>query len=186
VLNSVFIYCSRNMWCEIIARMNLFSESVEWREIPGHPNYAVSADGRIARIKNGKQNKRCPALVGTFRTRAGCVRVALNDGGGKYCQVNVARLVCLAFHGPAPSPKHRAYNLNRDKTDNRAANVVWDVKYAPNYNVGAQHGRAKLTEDQVRAIRVDGRCRAVVAAEYGVSVHTVAAIRQKSNWKHVV
>ena len=166
--------------------MNLFGESIEWREIPGHPNYAVSADGRVARIKNGKVNKRCPALVGTFRTRTGCVRVALNDGGGKYCQVNVARLVCLAFLGPAPSPKHRAYNVNRDKTDNRAENVVWDVKYAPNYNVGASHGRAKITEDQVRAIRADQRAHKVIASDYGISASSVTLIKRRVNWSHVV
>ena len=34
-------------------------------------------------------------------------------------------LVCEAFHGPRPSPKHTVDHINRNKVDNRACNLQW-------------------------------------------------------------
>jgi hypothetical protein len=50
---------------------------------------------------------------------------------------------------------------------------------------GEHHGRAKLTEDDVRAIRIDLRGQRVVAKDYGVSAHTVMSIRHGRIWKGV-
>jgi hypothetical protein len=50
---------------------------------------------------------------------------------------------------------------------------------------GALNGRAKVTEDIVRAIRVDPRWPRFIAAEYGLPVSTVQKIRQRFTWRHV-
>ena len=50
---------------------------------------------------------------------------------------------------------------------------------------GEAHPSAKLTEDQVRAIRVDLRPQSQISAEYGVSQQTVSRIRKRANWKHL-
>lgn len=45
---------------------------------------------------------------------------------GKSCRFN--RLVCATFHGPPPSPDSVADHKNRDRSDNRAANLHWVTK----------------------------------------------------------
>lgn len=51
---------------------------------------------------------------------------------------------------------------------------------------GEAAGKAKLTEEQVRAIRCDTRAARAVAADYGLaSHHTVLAIRSRKTWAHV-
>lgn len=56
-------------------------------------------------------------------------------------------------------------------------------------NVGERHPRAKLTAEQVRAIRrlrAEGWTLRRLAAEFGVSDHSVHAIVDRRTWKHMV
>lgn len=50
---------------------------------------------------------------------------------------------------------------------------------------GQSHCNAKLTEEQVIAIRNDSRQQKLIAAEYGVSRFTIGDIQHRRNWKHV-
>jgi predicted DNA-binding protein (UPF0251 family) len=53
---------------------------------------------------------------------------------------------------------------------------------------GADHPQAKLTDDDVRAIRVlraQGAKRADLSKQFGVSERTVAAVVNRSRWGHV-
>lgn len=50
---------------------------------------------------------------------------------------------------------------------------------------GEQHPRAKLTKEQVLAIRADGRRLGAIAADYGISESHASAIRNKQTWRHV-
>jgi hypothetical protein len=45
--------------------------------------------------------------------------------------------------------------------------------------------RAKLTEDAVRRIRLDGRGLGAIAADYGVCKQSISAIKLRQTWKHV-
>jgi hypothetical protein len=51
---------------------------------------------------------------------------------------------------------------------------------------GSLHGRAKLTEEKVRAIRSDPRSHAAMAKEYGVSAVAIGYIRRGKTWAHLV
>ena len=51
---------------------------------------------------------------------------------------------------------------------------------------GVQHYAARLTEDQVRAIRADTRTQVVIAADYGTNQGMVSAIKRRVKWKSVV
>jgi hypothetical protein len=50
---------------------------------------------------------------------------------------------------------------------------------------GSNHGHAKLTEDQVRAIRADTRTQREIAEQYGVTMPNVSHIKTYKSWKHV-
>lgn len=50
---------------------------------------------------------------------------------------------------------------------------------------GTRHGRAKLTEEKVVAIRLDGRPVRVIAAESGVCERVIYDIRSRKTWRHV-
>lgn len=50
---------------------------------------------------------------------------------------------------------------------------------------GSQHHNAKLTEDDVRAIRADTRSGPKVAADYGITKENVYYIKNRKAWKHI-
>lgn len=50
---------------------------------------------------------------------------------------------------------------------------------------GVDHGRAKLTADNVRAIRADARSAYRIGKIYGVSKQTILALRKGVTWKTV-
>ena len=50
---------------------------------------------------------------------------------------------------------------------------------------GTRNGRAKLTEEQVLAIRADDRTLTEVAKDYGVCIATISHIRKRKIWQHV-
>lgn len=56
-----------------------------------------------------------------------------------------------------------------------------------NYGVsrGVNHGNAKVTEDDVRAIRASSESLSALAKRYGVARSTMAAIRKRETWQHV-
>lgn len=50
---------------------------------------------------------------------------------------------------------------------------------------GVKHHKAKLSDDDVRAIRVDTRRQVEIAEEYGVSRGLVGHIKRRLIWKHI-
>jgi len=94
-----------------------------WRPIPGFQHYFASCLGRIAttprRATPGgllKQN--------TSQRLRPRVSVA-GQPGWPQTRERVARLVCLAFHGPRPSERHVAKHLDGDPLNNSATNLAW-------------------------------------------------------------
>jgi hypothetical protein len=55
------------------------------------------------------------------------------------------------------------------------------------HQAGANHGSARLTEDQVQEIRrkKQKEKRRVLAAQHGVSMATVSDIWTRRTWRHV-
>lgn len=51
---------------------------------------------------------------------------------------------------------------------------------------GEQQPTAKLTAQQVKAIRADKRVQRVIAADYGVNQVTISVIKRGATWRHVI
>lgn len=180
----------------------------EWRIIAEFPDYAVSADGEIKRIRTDQRNHRLtgrPLKWAVNKAGYACVTLCAPAG---YRTARVNRVVCAAFHGPAPSPQHHAAHNDGDSLNNRADNLRWVIgseneadkrkhgtarigdrhwsKSMPERRArGIGHGRSKLTETDVRAIREDTRFQRDIAADFGVSQRAVWMIKRGITWSHV-
>lgn len=92
--------------------------------------YAVTADGRIFKIREGQPPKEKRLTPNS----AGYLGTSLN--GRRYL---VHRLVCEAFHGPAPEATMDVAHNNGNRTDNRAENLRWATR-AENIADQRKHG----------------------------------------------
>lgn len=138
-----------------------------WREIPGHPTYMVSTEGRVkslARIVMRPHPKTGKPYEFQYRERmlmpspmsAGYLTVNIGKG-----ERYVHRMVLLAFVGPAPDGCEACHG-NGDRTDNRLANLRWATPLANAEDReahgttarGMRSGNAKHPEEVVIAIRM--------------------------------
>ncbi len=88
------------------------------------------------------------------------------------------RLVCHSCDNPScVNPRHLFLGTIQDNIRDR------DIK--GRQARGERNGPAKLTEQEVRAIRNDERPLAAIGADYGVAPHTISAIKNRRTWKHV-
>lgn len=168
----------------------------DFRPVVGYEGrYEISSDGQI-RTLIGIGCRRAGSILECASNRKGYRRVCLRAGGQSRTSV-IHRLVLEAFVGPAPSPQHQCNHKNGVKSDNRVENLEWvtqreNIRHAADTglwspHVGESHGRALVTEDDVRAIRsLEGVIPAKVLGRcYGVHAASVRAIWRRRNWKHV-
>lgn len=106
-----------------------------------------------------------------------------------------SRLMCKFAHGGPPFPHaHAAHSCGRghDGCVN-PRHLRWatakensaDKRQHGTLRRGEQIKSAKLTEEQVRAIRRDRRTQVEIANEYGVSRRLIGAIKGRQRWAHV-
>jgi hypothetical protein len=104
----------------------------------------------------------------TQREKNGYLTVVLRADGG-YKMFGVHRLVCDAFHGAPPSPRHQPDHINGDRKDNRPSNLEW---VTPKENV--RRGRSK----PVRAVAANGAVIQLpylaMAADLGFNVNAIS------------
>lgn len=92
----------------------------EWRPVPGYvDHYEVSSLGRVRCVKPNRDRILKPNPL----SKGNNVVSLSYDGLAK--TFAVARLVCLAFHGPANG--RQAFHVSTDTTDDSADNVRWSV-----------------------------------------------------------
>jgi hypothetical protein len=168
------------------------SHPEEWRPIPGYDGgYEVSSDGQVRSTTRGRYPGR---VLRPHNDGKGYMRVNLSIGGAR-SQVAVHTLVLFAFHGPRPSGG-TASHLNGDPTDNRAANLLWESWSANHARkrehgtalVGEQNHMARLTDDQVRAIRAmhkAGSSPEDIALFYNITASSVCKICLRQSWTHI-
>jgi hypothetical protein len=90
------------------------------------------------------------------------------------------KLTCVLHHcdnPPCCNPEHLFLGSNRDNID--------DMLTKGRSRKGEKHGRAKLTEETVRAILASAETDKALAAKFGVTSTNIIAIRQRTTWKHL-
>lgn len=153
-------------------------EVEEWRPVPGLTGCEASSLGRIRSEKFGNEPR-----VGV-----------LNGPGYRKVTVNmrkfwVHRLVCAAFHGPAPDGFQCAH-LDGNPGNNVPSNLRWVSRVENEAHkrahgtalIGSRNHQAKLTPADADAIRSAEGPRAVIAARFGVSETQVQRIQTGENW----
>lgn len=164
-----------------------------WRSIPGYPNYEVSGCGSVRRAVSVRGARFHAGALKKASLSGGYLRVHLYHDG-KRSAVGVHELICLAFHGPRPSPEHEAAHWDGTSSNNTPDNVRWATplenaadrerhgRTASRKN--GKHWRTKLTEQDVRVIRFLflPRPRSNVrqlALRFGVTASTIRNIAGK-------
>ena len=75
------------------------------------------------------------------------------------------------------NPAHLSIGTPRDNSA--------DMVAKQRSNRGEKRPTAKLTSDQIKTIRADGRMLKEIAADYGVSAQLVSGIRKRQRWQHL-
>lgn len=154
------------------------SETEEWRTIEGTDGlYEVSSLGRVRSWWSGEPRIMSTPLNGAPKGNYRIFRTS--SRGGQSVSRRVHTEVCKAFHGQRPEWAEVVRHLDGDNQNNRASNLAWGTQ-KENVADTFRHGYkawAKLSHDDVRAIR-SSRARAVdLAARYGVSKGLIHGVR---------
>lgn len=183
------------------------ADGIIWKVVPGFQAYEISEYGRIRRRFTEPKRPNvgeAGSEVTITRGSMGYFTAGLKSDDGVRQKRRVHRLVALAFHGPPPSDQHHAAHNDGTKNNNHYTNIRWATpaensadrdrqgrgwlgKRMPTCQ-GSRHCRARLTEDQVLAIRhaaANGWSRLEIATLYSVGRNTVDCIIHRKTWKHV-
>jgi hypothetical protein len=109
-------------------------ENEIWKSPPDYNGIEVSSAGRI-RSKTGIVTSGSPS-----------------PSGYKYIKFNrknvfVHILICLAFHGPKPTPKHTVDHRDKNKSNNCAENLRWATKFEQAKNRSSVKAVSAFTKD---------------------------------------
>lgn len=168
------------------------------RPIPGCPGYFVDRNGDAwSSINRGPRTNRVGGhLLKLKKTRDidGYFRVSNSSASSMRTYVGLHRAVCMAFHG-IPGEGQECCHNDGSRDNNCPENLRWGTVKENSHDrykhgtdaVGANNGRALLSDEQVLAIRYEENGpRREVAAKYGISVRTVSKIRSCESWKHLI
>lgn len=170
------------------------SEDAEiWRAIPSLPEYIASSHGRLMCLPWGGRMPHGGVRPYGGKPTTGVWspednRFILQYRGTTY---KVARLVCEAFHGSAPTDKPVCMHLDEDSRNNRPANLAWGSQRenmnAPGYlkRIAEQrpHGPKRILTpiklEEVFRRNAQGESLAALAKEFGVKPCTLSNLRRR-------
>lgn len=136
----------------------------EWKDVPGVESLMASSWGRV-RLKpyscatpfGGVRHYNPKARTGRVMTKSTGREGAPKRHMIYYTGLNksfiVARLVCAAFHGPAPADKPICMHLDEDPSNNKPENLRWGTQRENLAMPKAQKAfRSRVGEKSCRAI----------------------------------
>jgi hypothetical protein len=98
-----------------------------WRDVPGVPGILVSSEGRVMKLPYRKTTKDGGERIfggvphfGTWDRES--ARFVVTVGGRTY---KLAKLIALAFHGPAPFDGALVLHVDENSANNRPANLYY-------------------------------------------------------------
>lgn len=176
-----------------------------WKPVPYEPFdkvYSVSNLGRVkpnvvSRYSKNKAEFLKPVMSKARKSGSGRYPIVTLYADGKSKCAFVHQMVALAFIGPKPFPDAIVCHKDDVKTNNRADNLEWgthksNAETRESIGVssrGEGNGHARLTEDDVRAIRTryaqGGITQGELAQEFGVYPTNIHHIVVRRTWRHV-
>ena len=172
-----------------------------WRPVPGFPDVEVSEDLRFRSVAHVTAYTRPSGSVShrSFPSKKLKVQWQHKDGyatafvNSKRRSIGCHVLVCLAWHGLPPAGKYYALHRDGDETNFTPENLYWgdhkdNAEDAGRHGTlarGEAHGRAKLTENAVLAIRASCETNVGLAGKFGVNEVTIVAVRKHRTWTHI-
>lgn len=168
--------------------------SEEWRPVEGWP-YEVSSLGRVRRATADMGRTRSGKILATFPRASGHIGVMLCQRG-RIKNMQVHRLVCAAFHGPAPSPQHQVAHWNGDASDNKPGNLRWatplenaaDTVRLGRSRPGERCNLAVLRDEDAADMRRrahSGEAVADIARSFNVSDQSVRRVLSRRTFSHI-
>lgn len=169
----------------------------EWRSVVGWfaGIYSVSNLGRVRR-DHAASGTRPGFMPKPFLSSTGYWHIALSLSSQER-HYSIHSLVARAFIGPKP-PGHNINHLDGVKTNNRVENLEYatfsrNSKHAFEIGLsprGENHGISKLTNAQVREIKVALQAckhgdQAKLARKYGVNDTVISKIKRGQIWTHI-
>jgi hypothetical protein len=167
-----------------------------WREVVDFEGlYEISNFGRVkscARIVTQASGVLYPVrekIIALGVHTQGYKLACLAKDGARHTRL-VHRLVAIAFI-PNPNALPDVNHLDMDKTNNCTTNLEWCTPLRNQRHAaknGRFHGRTntkfqrKLTPESADIIRDSTNSYADLAAQYGVSEHTISDVRTKRSW----
>jgi len=107
-----------------------------WKPVPSKEGVMASSLGRVrlpsrtATMPNGGERDYHPKPTYGVKTKASKTARHFYMGlqNKFFGNMKVHRLVCEAFHGAAPSPRHVVIHLDEDATNNKPENLKWGTQ----------------------------------------------------------
>lgn len=178
-------------------------EGVQFKDMPGFPDYSVGDDGSVwskARISKNRattstnHNNGWKVLSGQISCQ-GYRYVGLYRNGKQF-RKKVGRLVLEAFRCSCPDGMVLCHFPDRRRTNDRLSNLRWDTvsgnaqdaKIHGTRRHGSKINGSKLKEVdvyEIRAMLARGMPGTTLARMFGVGEASISAIRTRRCWSHL-
>lgn len=119
--------------------------TIQYKAIPGYPNYMATSDGNIYSVKRDKFLK--------ASLSAGYPQVGLSQNG-KLKSIKVHSLILRAFSVKPEGHNITAHHINHIKTDNRLQNLCY-VTHQQNIQFALAEGRIKTGDSHSLSTKRD-------------------------------
>lgn len=179
----------------------LFGE--EFRLVQGFEAYCISNYGRMhsrwKRVRYGENSLTHAWMPLRLSPNRGYLKVTLTSIDRIAISKYVHVLVLETFIGPRPIGFEACHN-DGVRSNNFIGNLRWGTAESNREDklvhgmmaiprcIGSEHGRAKLTEEEVLEIRrkyKSGLLEKELAEQYGVTRSNIGAIVTRKSWKHI-
>lgn len=161
---------------------------LSWKACPSFPDYEVSEDGDVRRVRGGYG----PKVICQEERPVGYFSVRIQNETG-WRHANVHRLVAETFLGRCPEGKRLVAHIDGNGKNNHFSNLRWSthkeneqdkIRHQRNPR-GSRAGASVLNEGQVKEIKhllLSGVSQPQIAKKFGVARTTVSNISIGKNW----